>query len=87
MKKQYETLLKDYLKGQFLKTRGELKMTQEQMAEGLAIETRSYCNDETGVNLCNTVSFTLYLIYYCSDSQKLLDEIKDMFDGIRKNNT
>lgn len=84
MKKQYENLLKAYLRAQFLKRRGELGLTQAQIAEIMAVETRTYCNNEKGSSLCNTVSFILFLMYCCPDSQEMLNEIKDMFENASK---
>lgn len=80
MKTLYLKILKHYLHVQMKDTRKELHMTQAQMAEKLEIDTRSYSDIDTGKSLCSTLTFVMFLIYFCKDPMKLLEDIKKLFD-------
>ncbi|MCI8633147.1 MAG: helix-turn-helix domain-containing protein [Lachnospiraceae bacterium] len=80
----YVSLLKQYLSEEIKMTRKERSLTQEAMAEKLAIERRTYCNIEKGENMCGTVSFILFLAYECDDSIKFLKNVRELLEELRK---
>lgn len=80
MKEECYEELKDFLAKRMRKERKELGMTQAKMAEALDLDLRSYNNVENGRSLCSTVTFLLYLLNVCPDSDGLLEEIKKLMD-------
>lgn len=84
MKELYLNALKPYIREEFKTTRKENSLTQEKMAENLAVERRTYCNVETGLNMCGTLSFILFLLYECKDVDKFLEGMKEVLQEVRK---
>ena len=81
MRKYYIKILKDYFYQNIIQTRSELKLTQEQMAETLAMDVRSFSKLNHGTNSCSALTLSLYLIYYCEDVPKFLSELKAEFES------
>lgn len=83
MKRLYLKVLKHYLHKQFKDTRKRLGLTQAKMAEKLEIDTRSYSDIDNGKSLCSTLTFILFLLYYCPDLMKLLEEIRKILEDAK----
>lgn len=80
MKHSYKDCIKPFLSKQFTKSAKELKLTQEQIAALLQIDTRSYAYLQAGVYMCSTTTLLLYLTRVCPDTEKFLAEAKKIFD-------
>ena len=85
MKRIYRQILKETLHEEIVKTRAELGWTQEQMAEVLEMDTRSYVDLDHGKYSCSVLTFVLFLLYCCADSRALLIKIRSRFDEARDN--
>ena len=83
MKSLYRQILKETLHEEIVKTRTELGMTQEQMAEALEIDTRSYADIDHGKSICSVLTLVLFLVYCCADATALLVKIRSRFDEAR----
>ena len=57
--------IKNYLSAEFKKTRIELGLTQEQMAEKLAISTRAYADIERKKSCCSLDTLAMFLKCCC----------------------
>lgn len=56
-------------------------MTQEQMAEALVMDVRSYQKLAHGISCCSALTLSLFLIYYCPDVDSFLSELKEAFEN------
>ena len=81
MRKHYSTILKTFFYRNLIQTRLAQNMTQEQMAEALIMDVRSYINLDHGKSSCSALTLSLYLIYYCSDVDSFLQELKEAFEN------
>ena len=81
MRKYYMKILKNYFYQNIIQTRSDLKLTQEQMAETLAMDVRSFMNLDHGKTGCSALTLSLYLIYYCEDVPKFLSDLKAEFES------
>ena len=80
MNHSYKDFIKPFLSEQFAKTAKELKLTQEQIAELLQIDTRSYAYLQAGVYMCSTTTLLLYLTRVCPDTESFLSDAKKIFE-------
>lgn len=78
MRNELEAIIKRELRGLALRTRARLDLTQEQMAERLTMNPRSYIDIESGVCMCGTLT-TLLLLMEQPDPLTVLDGLKDKF--------
>ena len=81
MRKQYSKILKTFFYHNLIQTRAALGITQEQMAEALVMDIRSYINLDHGQSCCSALTLSLFLIYYCSDVDSFLKELKEAFEN------
>lgn len=81
MRKHYSTILKTFFYRNLIQTRLAQNMTQEQMAEALIMDVRSYINLDHGKSSCSALTLSLYLIYYCQDVELFLKELKEAFEN------
>ena len=80
MKHSYKDCIKPFLSKQLSNAAKELNLTQEQIAELLQINTRSYAYIQAGVYMCSTTTLLLYLTRVCDNPEKFLSEAKKIFD-------
>lgn len=80
MRKQIQDVIKQYIREELLKTRSELRITQEEMAKRLQISTRAYTEIEGGKYGCSTITIFHYMFEVCPDSQKFLEGMRDILD-------
>ena len=76
----YKDALKPFISSQLSECAKELSLTQEQIAELLEIDTRSYAYLQAGVYMCSATTLLLFLTRICPDPEKFLKEAKDFFD-------
>lgn len=70
--------LRDYMANHLLATRKDKQLTQAKFSEDLMIDTRSYIYLEHGKNLCCTLTFIIYLCFYCKDVNRLIDDLRQI---------
>lgn len=80
----YAEPLRDFMSADFYATRKELGVTQEQMAELLHIDWRSYIDLEHGKSLCCTKVFVLYVRQFKSDPAQFFDELGEVLDQVEE---
>ena len=80
MRRAYQSALKSILHDDIIRTRDSMGLTQNQMAELLMMDVRSYVEIDHGNSLVGTLSFVLFLINCCQDPSKLLENIHEAFD-------
>ncbi|MBE7032941.1 MAG: hypothetical protein E7406_01790 [Ruminococcaceae bacterium] len=80
MRPYYSKILKELFYQNIIYTRAKLGLTQEQMAETLEMDVRSFMNLDHGKNGCSALTLSLYLIYFCEDVPKFLSELKAEFE-------
>ncbi len=80
MRKHYSDILKKQFYHYLIETRATLGLTQEQMAEKLVMDVRSFMYLDHGKHSCSALTLSLYLIYYCPDVDAFLQELKSAFE-------
>ena len=78
MKQLCKCALRDYLADVLSKARKDGKLTQAKFAEKLMMDTRSYSDLEHGESLCCTLTFILYLVFFCKDVECLIRDLRQI---------
>ena len=81
MRKQYIQVLKTFFNQKLFHSRVALGITQEEMAERLAMACRTYVYLDHGKTCCSALTLALYLIYICEDPLKFLEELRYAFEN------
>ena len=76
MRKEYTKALKTFFHENLLHRREALGMSQEEMAERLAMACRTYIDLDHGKTCCSSITLVLFLIYVCDDPMKFLEELR-----------
>lgn len=80
MRNQYIQALRDIFHVWIGKSRSSLGVTQEEMAQRLAMAGRTYVELEHGRACCSAVTLALFLVYLCDDPQEFISELKAAFE-------
>ena len=80
MRKYYSDILKTQFYRHLIETRAMLGLTQEQMAETLVMDVRSFMYLDHGKHSCSALTLSLYLIYFCPDVNAFLQDLKAEFE-------
>jgi len=80
MRNQYRSILKKFFHQEVSQTRYDLGISQEKMAEKLALAVRTYVDLDHGKTCCSEVTLALYLIYVCPNPNKFLEELRYVFE-------
>lgn len=83
MRHELESIIKTEFRSLALKTRARFDITQEQMAERLAMGIRSYYDIESGVCMCGSLTILLLLMDQ-PDPAAVLGELKQKFKALYK---
>lgn len=75
MRKIFQSDLKAHLRSELLRTRTDLRESQEKMAERLGISVRAYVDLERGKSCCSLVTYLFYLRYCSKNAQASLNEV------------
>ena len=70
-----------------VKTRNELAMTQEQMAQILDMAPRSFIELDHGNATCSGLTLALYLTYCCEDPNEFLNGFRNAYEEEAQNAT
>ena len=76
MRKHYTKVLKSFFHDKLLHRREALGMTQEEMADRLAMANRTYIYLDHGKTCCSGLTLALSLIYACEDPLMFLEELR-----------
>lgn len=81
MRKHYSRLLKTFFHEKLFRSRVDLNITQEQMAERLIMANRTYIYLDHGKHGCSALTLALYLIYVCTDPIGFLEDLRNAFEN------
>lgn len=76
MKDVCKCALRDYMTECLLTTRSNENMTQAQFSEKLMMDTRSYISLEHGKYLCCTLTFIIFICFFCNDIDGLIKDLR-----------
>lgn len=76
MKSQCKCDLKDYMTDILFKARKSEKLTQAKFSEKLMMDVRSYASLEHGESLCCTLTFIIFLCFFCKDVDGLVRDLR-----------
>lgn len=80
MRRHYEKILKVFFHERLFRRRGDLGITQEEMADKLAMANRTYVDLDHGRSCCSALTLALFLIYICDDPLLFLEELRNAFE-------
>lgn len=83
MRNRYNKELKEICHEHIISAKVEKGLTQAQMAEYLVMDIRSYADIDSGKSACSLLTFVLYLIYLCPDTDQFINEIRITFESIK----
>ena len=76
MKQLCKCRLKDYMTERLIAARKQQNLTQAKFSEKLMMDTRSYVSMENGESFCCTLTFIIYLCFYCNDTEDLISNLR-----------
>ena len=76
MKHMYKDSMKPFIHAEITNTVKELALTQEQTAEILGIEDRTYYYFKSGKTMCSATTLLIYLACMCPDTKKFIAKLK-----------
>ena len=81
MRKNYIKVLKSFFHNKLFYTREALGISQEEMAQRLAMAARTYVDLDHGKTSCSALTLARFLIYVCTDPVTFLEELRDAFEA------
>lgn len=81
MRKQYAQVLKTYFHNELFRSRVELGITQEEMADRLSMANRTYVDLDHGKTCCSALTLALFLVYISSDPMEFLEGLRNAFEN------
>lgn len=84
MKDSCKCALRFYLTNCFAKIRKFEKLTQAKFSEKLMMDTRSYASLEHGKSLCCTLTFIIYICFFCKDVDALVQDLRQILLDVQK---
>ena len=78
MKHNCKRILRSYMARRLYEARKQAHLTQARFSERLMMDTRSYSDLEHGKNLCCTLTFIIYLVFFCNDVDSLIQDLRDI---------
>ena len=83
MKHTYQDALKPVLHKYIMDTIYQLDLTDEQVAELLFIDARSYAYFKSGTTMCGATTLLLFLVNICPDANEFLQDVKSFINSIK----
>lgn len=80
MRRHYTKVLKSFFHQKLFRSRVDLGITQEEMADKLSMSSRTYVDLDHGKTGCSALTLALFLIYICADPLGFLEELRDAFE-------
>ena len=84
MKQSCKCALREYMTNCLTQVRKDSGLTQAKFSEKLMMDTRSYAALEHGDSLCCTLTFILYLCYFCKDVDGLIADLRKIITDVQK---
>lgn len=81
MRARYTQIFKDFFHQKLFRSRIDLGLTQEAMAQRLLMASRTYVDLDHGKTGCSALTLALYLIYICPNAAEFLDELREALEG------
>ena len=78
---QTKNAVAKYLRGEILRTRNNLNISQAKMADLLGISTRGYRSLEAGESCCALLTVLLFWRNCCLDKEKFLTGLASIVDA------
>ena len=78
MKHTCKCALRSYMTRCLSDARKEANLTQARFSEKLMMDTRSYSDLEHGKSLCCTLTFIIYLVFFCKDVDALIRDLREI---------
>lgn len=82
MRVTYYNQLKSICHAHIVFEREKNKLSQSQMAEILMMDLRSYSDIESGKSCCSLLTFMLFIICFCIDTNEIVSAIKTAFEEL-----
>ena len=80
MRRHYTKVLKSFFHQELFRSRVDLGITQEEMADKLSMSSRTYVDLDHGKTCCSAVTLALFLVYVCEDVHTFLEELHHAFN-------
>lgn len=78
MRDRCKQALRVYMSKRFRQERCDAGLTQARFADQLMMDGRCYAALEAGSNLCSTVTFVMYLVFFCKDRDAFIEELRQV---------
>lgn len=78
MKNYCKCALRSYMTRCLTDARKQARLTQASFSERLMMDTRSYADLEHGKSLCCTLTFIIYLCFFCKDVDALIQDLRQI---------
>ena len=72
MKRTCKSAIRSYMTRRLTDARKQSHLTQARFSEKLMMDTRSYADLEHGKSLCCTLTFIIYLCFFCENVDALI---------------
>ena len=76
MKRTCKSTLRSYMTRRLTDARKQFHFSQARFSEKLMIDPRSYADLEHGKSLCSTLTFIIYLCFFCEDVDVLIQDLR-----------
>ncbi len=84
MKHIYQEQFKPFIQAQISAAAKEKKLTMDETAELLAIDTRTYAYVKAGTTMCSASTLLMYLAELCPDTDQFIRELRELVDRIQQ---
>lgn len=83
MRKRYRQILKTFFRDKVFSTRDDMGISQEDIANILAMAPRTFIDLEHGKTGCSALTLALFMIYICKNPVAFLEELRNAFETDR----
>jgi len=74
----YQDKLKPFVQDKILQSAEQMHLNQEEIAELLAIDSRSYAYIKAGDTMCSASTLVMYLAKICPDPMGFLEQAREV---------
>lgn len=78
MKHICKCALRSYMTRRLTDAWKQAHLTQARFSEKLMMDTRSYADLEHGKSLCCTLTFIIYLVFFCKDVDAFIQDLREI---------
>lgn len=76
MKRTCKSAIRSYMTRRLTDAQKQSHLTQARFSEKLMMDTRSYADLEHGKSLCCTLTFIIYLCFFCENVDALIQDLR-----------